>query len=61
MAGAIANEKPSAASYYQLGHYAGIEQPLVAFLAFSSSKELNTSFWDAVKNQEFFEVKKMRE
>ena len=61
MAGAIANEKPSAASYYQLGHYAGTEQPLVAFLAFSSSKELNTSFWDAVKNQEFFEVKKSLE
>lgn len=61
MAGAIANQKPSAASYYQLGHYAGVEQPLVAFLAFSSSKELNTSFWDAAKNQEFFEIEKSLE
>ncbi|MFT4646325.1 MAG: hypothetical protein ACI8RP_001520 [Urechidicola sp.] len=61
MAGAIADEKPSAASYYQLGHYAGTEQPLVAFLAFSSSKQLNVSFWDATKNQEFFEVEKSLE
>ncbi|WP_053991601.1 WG repeat-containing protein [Mangrovimonas sp. TPBH4] len=61
IAGAIANEKPSAASYYQLGHYAGTEQPLVAFLAFTTSKELNTSFWDATKNQEFFEVEKSLE
>uniref|UniRef100_UPI003A94BE1A hypothetical protein n=1 Tax=Mesoflavibacter zeaxanthinifaciens TaxID=393060 RepID=UPI003A94BE1A len=56
--GMAADEKPSTENYYRLGHYAGIEEPITAFIAFSTVKELDSKYFESNKQEEYLLIQR---
>ncbi len=56
-AGAAATENPTADNYYLMGHYAGMDYPIVAYTSFETAKSLNPSYFLGTKAGEYFFVK----
>lgn len=56
-AGLAATEKPKTDYYYLMGHFAGINNPLVAYSSFLTVKSRNTKFFKGDKNAEFSLIK----
>ncbi|WP_439132282.1 hypothetical protein [Polaribacter sp.] len=53
-AGMTVIEKPSAENYYLLGHYAGIEEPITAFIAFRTAQEIDPNYFNSDKQGKYF-------
>ncbi|ADY28785.1 hypothetical protein Celly_0954 [Cellulophaga lytica DSM 7489] len=56
-AGLAATENPKADYYYTMGHYAGINNPLVAYSSFLTAKSKNSNYFSGEKASEFAMVK----
>lgn len=55
-AGAAATENPKAEYYYLMGHYAGVDNPLVAYTSFEAAKNLSPNYFSGVKAGEYYLV-----
>jgi hypothetical protein len=56
-AGLAATENPKADYYYIMGHFAGINNPLVAYSSFLTVKSKNTKFFEGDKKAEYSLIK----
>ena len=56
-AGLAATENPKAEYYYKMGHYAGINNPLVGYSSFLTAKSKNSNYFSGEKAAEFALVK----
>lgn len=52
-AGAAATEKPKAEYYYLMGHYAGIDNPIVAYTSFEAARSLSSKYFSSTKSAEY--------
>ncbi|AFU69945.1 secreted protein [Psychroflexus torquis ATCC 700755] len=55
--GLAATENPKTAYYYLMGHYAGVNNPLVAYSSFLTAKSKAPSYFDDDKSSEFLIIK----
>jgi hypothetical protein len=56
-AGLAATENPKVDYYYLMGHFAGINNPLVAYSSFQTVKSKNIKFFEGEKNTEYSLIK----
>ncbi|AEV31692.1 hypothetical protein Oweho_0678 [Owenweeksia hongkongensis DSM 17368] len=59
-AGSAVDEKPSAEYFYLMGHYAGIDDPIVAFTAFETAKEMDAGMFNSTEKYEEYMGVKLR-
>ena len=56
-AGLAANTNPKAEYYYLMGHYAGINNPLIAYSSFLTTQSKSSTYFNGDKESEFMIVK----